>query len=141
MRHLLIAAVLLSLSVMPSVASERAALAKAGVLGTWAIDCSKPPSTSNYHMVYAVDAKGIATETQLTGSQSVRQLRNVQFISKQWMLYSYLDADGEMLSILTFFDAGRKKSWWSVGNEGKAYIMDGKFLPDGNSVPWFKKCK
>jgi hypothetical protein len=140
MRHLLIAT-LIGLSVMPGMASEEAALSKAGVLGTWAIDCSKPPATSNYHMVYAVDSKGVATETQLTGSQSVRQLRNVQLISKQWLLYSYLDADGEMLSILTFFDGGRKKSWWSVGKDGAAYIMDGKFLPGGNSVPWFEKCK
>jgi len=140
MRRVLIAT-LLALSVLPSAASEKAALSKAGVLGTWAMDCSQPPSTSNYYMDYAVDSDGTATETQRTGSSSVRRIRNTEVIGSQSLLYSYFDEDGEQLSILTFRDGDRKKSWWSVGKEGTAYIIDGKFVPGGNSVPWFNKCK
>lgn len=140
MRTMLVA-ILIGLGAMPALASDESTLAKAGVLGTWAIDCSAPASSSNFHLVYAVDKTGAATETQLTGSKSVRQLSNVQFISDQWLLYSYHDADGEMLSILTFIDGAKKKSWWSVGNGGAAYIRDGKFQPGGNSVPWFQKCE
>lgn len=140
MRTMLVA-ILIGLSATPSLASDETTLAKAGVLGTWAIDCSAPASSSNFHLVYAVDKNGAASETQVTGSKSVRQLSNVQFISDQWLLYSYHDADGEMLSILTYVDGTRKKSWWSVGKGGAAYIRDGKFQPGGNSVPWFQKCK
>jgi hypothetical protein len=139
-RSLLIAT-LLGLCAAPSFASDESALAKAGILGAWAMDCSKPSSGSNYYLVYAINKDGAATETQRTTSDSVRQIRNVQTISDTWLLYSYLDADGEMLSILTFRDGGRKKSWWSVGKDGKAYIMGGNFADGGKSVPWFEKCK
>ena len=56
-------------------------------------------------------------------------------------LATYMDADGEQLTILTFIDGNRKKSWWSVGQGGTPYIMDGKFVPGGNSPPWFTQCK
>ena len=46
MRLLLLIGALIGLSAAPAMASEKAALAKAGVLGTWAIDCSQPPSAT-----------------------------------------------------------------------------------------------
>jgi len=141
MRLVVLLAALIGLSAATGMASDKSALDKAGVLGKWAMDCSQPPSASNYHLIYAVGSDGTATETQRTSSESVRKLRNVQFISAGWLLYSYVDADGELLSILTYSEGKRKKSWWSVGKDGKAFIMDGKFQPDGNAVPWFEKCQ
>jgi hypothetical protein len=110
---------------------------------TWALDCKKPASSSNYYLAYSVSGDGRLVETlKSSGEDKDRKIRNIQVISKDWLLYTMDDADGEAVNIVTFTDKqGRKKSWWSVGNGGTAYIIDGKF-PDGKGgPPWFSQCK
>ncbi len=55
-------------------------LTKAGIAGTtWAIDCAKPPSKTNYYLFYRVSPSGIPNETQNTipEAEKVRELKNV----------------------------------------------------------------
>lgn len=105
-------------------------------------DCSKPAGDGNYGLSYGLTAKGVPAETlrSAPGNDKVRELRNVQIISREWTVYTMTDTDGELIDILTRRTGDRKKSWWSVGKEGKAYILDGKFL-DSGEPPWFQLCK
>ena len=137
-------AVLLSLCATPAFAGpDGDALTKADLIGTkWALDCTKPASATNYHLSYSVAASGVPVETLRTtaGADKVRELRNVQSISDEWLLYSLTDTDHEVVNILTTRKGGRKKSWWSVGKDGALYILNGKFL-DSGEPPWFEQCK
>ncbi|MBI1212024.1 MAG: hypothetical protein GC190_11215 [Alphaproteobacteria bacterium] len=143
MRPLSLSVFLVATVAVPAFAAS-AALEETGLPGTtWAIDCSKPPTTSNYYLTYSVNKDGQLVETLKDGNKDKpRSIRNLQNVSKEWLLYTLDDSDGEAVNILTFTDSqGRKKSWWSVGNGGTVYIIDGKF-PDGNgSPPWFTQCK
>lgn len=126
----------------PVVANDDAtALTKDGLMGTvWAIDCSKPLSASNYYVSYSVGPSGAPVETlRSANADKARELRNVQAISAEWILYTMIDTDNEAVNILTRRQGNRHKSWWSVGEGGTAYIVNGNF-PDGGGPPWFEKC-
>ncbi len=141
MRRFLVAS-LVALCAGPALA-DGSTPAKTGLPGTtWALDCTVPASASNYYLIYSVASNGNLVETmRSTGKDKPREIRNIQLISSSWVLYTLDDTDGEAVNILTFTGTdGRKKSWWSVGHDGKAYIRDGKF-PDGGEPPWFKRCK
>jgi len=142
MMRLLLIASLMVLSAGPALAADGAP-AKTGLPGTtWANDCTTPASASNYYLLYSVASDGNLVETRRSrGKDTPRRLRNIQLISESWLLYTLDDTDGEAVNILTFTaEDGRKKSWWSVGHDGKAYIRDGKFT-DSGEPPWFKRCK
>jgi hypothetical protein len=139
----LTAALALALSTtMPSFAMA-ASPGDTGLPGTkWAMDCSQPASSSNYHLAYSINKDDNLVETLIGGDKPQnRPLRNVQIISPTWMLYTMDDTDGDKVDILTKTDEqGRKKSWWSVAKHGQAFIVDGKF-PGGGEPPWFSRCK
>src|SRR5258708_5425279 len=127
MRRFLIAGVAV-LCAGPALAADGAPV-KVGLLGTtWALDCASPASATNYYLRYSVASNGNLVETtHATGKDKSREIRNIQLISGSWLLYTLDDTDGEAVNILTFTaQDGRKKSWWSVGRDGKAYILDGK---------------
>lgn len=143
MRSALIAGLVIVCATPAFAGQDGDALTKAGLIGTnWALDCTKPASETNYHLLYGVAPSGIPVETLRTtpGADKVRELRNVQSISDEWMLYTMTDSDKEVLSILTTRKGDRKKSWWSVGKDGTLYISSGKFV-DSGEPPWFEKCK
>lgn len=114
-----------------------------GLVGTkWALDCKQLPSSTNYYLEYSVGDDGRLVETLTSNRVQARKLRNIQLMAKDWLLYTMDDDDGEAVNIVTFTDKqGRKKTWWSVGNNGKAYVVDGKFPDQSNGPPWFSPCK
>jgi hypothetical protein len=118
-----------------------AALTKGGLMGSeWAIDCSKPMSATNYYLSYGVGPNGGPVEQlRSTDINTARELRNVQPISAEWLLYTLIDTDHEAINILTRRLGNRMKSWWSVGQDGKPYIVNGKL--DSGEPPWFEKCR
>ncbi len=135
---------LLALCVAPAFAAGGETPAQTSLPGTtWALDCKSPASATNYHLTYSVAPNGNLVETLGAGEKGrPREIDNIQVISKDWVLYTLHDTDGEAVNIVTFTAKdGRKKSWSSIGANGKAYILSGKF-PDGTgSPPWFEKCK
>jgi len=144
MRALLLAAAVTLAAATPAFAAGATPKAS-GLVGTkWATeDCKASVSASNVFLEYSISDDGRLVEnlTSARGTQS-RKLRNVQLMSPDWMLYTMDDDDGEAVNIVTFTDSqGRKKTWWSVGNAGKAYVVDGKFPDQSNGPPWFKPCK
>jgi hypothetical protein len=142
MRSLSLATVLaLSVSAPAFAADTPASTGLAGT--TWALDCKQPPSSTNYYLVYSISSDGRLVETlKSTGEEKNRKLRNLQAMGKGWLLYTMDDNDGEAVNIVTFTDSkGRKKTWWSVGNNGKAYVVNGQFPESTGGPPWFSQCK
>lgn len=126
-------------------ADDASALTKAKLLNTnWAVNCAKPADgNGNYHLSYSVSAKGVAVEILRTGpgADKSRELRNVQIISDEWLLYTMTDQDGEHYDILTRRNGDRKKSWRSIWKGGEPLILEGKFADGGGQPPWFERCK
>lgn len=143
MRSITLAAMLMATAATTAIAAGTTPKATELPGTTWALDCSKPASSTNYYLTYGINGDGRLVETLKSGGKdAVRPIRNIQVISKDWLLYTLDDSDGEPVNILTFTDSqGRKKSWWSVGNGGKAYIADGKFPGGNGGPPWFSQCK
>ena len=140
----LIAASLMAICASHTFAATGDTPAKTGFLGTtWALDCKAPASTTNFHLTYSIAPNGNLVETQSAGGKDKsREIDNIQVISKDWLLYTLHDSDGEAVNILTFARKdGRKKSWSSIGANGKAYILSGKFPNGTGGPPWFEKCK
>ena len=143
MRTVHLGVALIVLSAAPALASSDSdAFDRAGILGTWAEDCSKPPSADNYHLIYRAASDGSVSEVQRTTGDDARKIRNVQILSDDWLAYSYFNSkDDNKYSIVTRKQGNRKKSWWSARHDGTALIMNGKFTGSGQDVPWFEKCK
>jgi hypothetical protein len=142
MRTSLTVTALLFAAASPAFAAAAAPDATGLVGTTWALDCKQPVSSTNYYLRYTIAADGRLMETLESNRKQERKLRNIQIMSKDWLLYTMDDNDGEAVNIVTFTDEqGRKKTWWSVGNSGKAYVVDGKFPDQNGGPPWFTQCK
>jgi hypothetical protein len=115
-----------------------------GLLGRWAMDCAQPAGPANVQMNYAIGADGSVTESLGRGAATadrVSTLINVQLVSPEWLLYSLRNSDGSLLTVLTFREGQRKKSWWSVGSDGTPYIVNGKFVSTAGEPPYLQKCE
>ena len=116
-------------------------LTRYGLIGShWAVDCSKPMSASNYYASYSVGPNGSPVQTLRTPqSEKVREMRNVQAISASWFVFTMMDENQQAFDILFKIEGNREKTWRSVAQGGKAYILNGK----GNTAdpPWFQRCK
>ena len=131
-----------SLLATPAIANDDiAVMKKYGLMGkNWAIDCSKPVSEKNPYSFYGVGSNGTLMETlRSTDGDKARELRNVQVISPEWILYTMIDTDKEPINILTKIEGKRMRSWWSVGKDGTAYLINGELNGDGGA-PWFEQC-
>lgn len=142
MKRVMMVLVGAALFAAPAFANDDVAvLTKYGLIGSkWAVDCSKPMSASNYYLSYRVGPSGSPLQIlKSTKLDQARELRNVQAITAGWFLYTLIDENGEPIDILTKVEGNRAKSWWSIGQGGKAYIVNGK--GDNWDPPWFERCK
>jgi hypothetical protein len=121
---------------------------KFGLFGTWAVDCSKPPSDDNTYQEYTPSQTGYPTRTwyrkmgdRYASAQSF-EMRNVRIVGSDRL--AYLDvrkADGDPTNIVLAMVGNRHRSHESVDpNDGKVYIKDGKFVGSGKPTELFQKC-
>jgi hypothetical protein len=119
-----------------------------GLIGTWAVDCSRPPSDDNTYEDYAPSEAGYPTRTWYR-KQSDRnrpaqsfEMRNAHIVESGRL--AYLDirkSDGDPTNVVTEMVNGRHRSYASVDpNDGKVYIKDGKFVGTGKPTALFQKC-
>jgi len=121
-------------------------LAKAGLLGAWARDCSQPPSNSNPYQVIAPSTAGYPTRDLKMDSKIDRtsELRNVVLLGNNQVKF-------RMMASLNFSDrditvivvGNRHRSMDAADASGKKYITNGRFVRDGvegAETSWFQKC-
>ena len=142
MRKLILGAALALCAGATASAATTTAPAATGLPGTtWAVNCAAPASATNFYLFYTLDADGNLTEVLRSTWNEERQVRNIQSISSDWLLYTLTNKAGQPVNILTFMGKdGRKKSWWSVGGDGTPYIADGRY-PEAGEPPWFTRCR
>ena len=144
----IIAAAFLSM-LTPAVAGpDSDILRKFGLFGTWAVDCSKPPSDVNSYEEYTPSKAGHPTRTwyrkkgdRYASAQSF-EMRNIRIVGSGRL--AYLDvrkADGDLTNIVVAMVDNRQRSHEAVDpRDGKVYIKDGKLVGTGKPTELFQKC-
>jgi hypothetical protein len=128
----------------PAGAADADALRQFGILGTLAIDCSKPYGDSNPYLIYAATPEGGATRT-LRKNESLNAtlaIRNVQMAGPNVLEYDETGRQSELRTHIAKIE-GKFRSWRSVRTSGPengaVLIADGKFA-SGGPTPAFTFC-
>ncbi len=117
------------------------ALAKFGMEGTLAVDCTQPPSPRNPYLTYTVSSRGGVSRTlkmdpSLDGSFSMRNLR---LLPRDRLQYQETGRRAEFTVIVARIGS-RFRSWESVRGDGQVLIRDGLFTGSGQPTLAFEKC-
>jgi len=148
-RVLLVLALVLGTPAAASAETVRQVLQQFGLLGTWATDCSRPPSDDNHHAVYAPLPDGTVQRTYYNAPGKIYNryvLQRVNRISSDQIFYQQKGSAGRIDVVLK--KAGNRYHVLSSQNEnGKIYVQEGKFTSNvsdgsyaGKESPWHTKC-
>jgi hypothetical protein len=121
---------------------------KFGLFGTWAIDCSKPPSDVNTYEEFAPSETGYPTRTwyrkksdRYAPAQSF-EMRDVRVVGSGRL--AYLDvrkSDGDLTNIVIAMVGNKQRSQEATDpKDGKVYIKDGKLVASAKPTELFQKC-
>jgi len=127
---------------------DRDSVRKFGLLGTWAVDCSKGPSANNTYEEYTLSETGypIRTWYRKYGDRNdpaqTFEMRDLQIVGPDRL--AYLDvrrSDGDLTNVVLVMIGNRVRSYQAIDpKDGKVYIQDGKLLDSGKPTELFQKC-
>jgi hypothetical protein len=142
-RFFLVLAILLS--VTPAVAGpDSDAVRKFSLVGTWAIDCSKLPSTNNVYLEYTAPSTGYPIRSYYSrrGQEVFSEMRNVRLITPNRIAYLGVQkSDGDLVKVVIELADGRLRHYESSNaKDGEVYIKDGKVVPSGTPAGFYMKC-
>jgi hypothetical protein len=141
---ILMAAILLLMGLNTATAGpDSDLLQKAGLLGAWAADCSKPPSQSNPYQIYAPSTTGypkriLSMASSIDGTSEIRNVRLLgnNKISMRFKASKNFD-DRDIIAVVV---GNRHRSLEAADVKGKKYVTDGKYTTTPGETPWFQKC-
>lgn len=127
---------------------DRDTVRKFGLVGTWAVDCSKRPSTDNTYKVYTLSETGYPLRTwyrkygDRNDPAQTFEMRNLQMVGPDRL--AYLDvrkSDGDLTNVVLVMIGNRVRSYQAIDpKDGKLYIEKGKLLDSGKPTELFQKC-
>ncbi|MEP7031593.1 MAG: hypothetical protein ABI830_11720 [Pseudolabrys sp.] len=145
-----IAAVLFALVLLPSMAvaqSVASVLRDFGLIrGSWAPDCSKGPSTSNWYGIFQELPSGGArlTYKSKTGDSG----DNVYVIwlarrlsDKEILLGQEFVREKRRLELVLHVDGDRYRTLSAKRENGDYQVKDGKYTNGGADSPWLNRCR
>jgi hypothetical protein len=138
--RLLPAVLAAALTATGAAASSNAdALRQFGMLGHFAVDCRLPPSISNPHQTFAVDAGGAASRMlQMGVKDGTFPIWNIAILDPDRLQYEEHSNDLDFK--ITVVKIGKRfRSWDSVTTDGRVLIRDGR-LGNGQDTQSFESC-
>jgi hypothetical protein len=143
-RIIAVAVILLLAPGLANAQSVQDAMEKFGLPGTWAVDCAKPASPSNffaYYAVAAIDRGTLAYDGGDTIKKNSYVIHDAKLLAGQKIeLGEEFLSDHSFLDLIVTKSHGQIRVISSRRNDGKVLIADGKFLPDGGASLWFSHC-
>lgn len=113
-----------------------------GLMGSWSLDCSKPPSGENGYLGYAVQ-DGVAVHTRDFGdaqdenevqSATVRPDGSIEIVV-------HFEGFDQTRKYVMIKKDGRVRAWAnSLADNSGATIQDGKFTANGEETAWQAQC-
>jgi hypothetical protein len=127
-------------------------IAEFGLIGTWAADCAKPASSSNYITVYAIKPSGEVSRTyydqpghvynnyKITNAK--RQAPDMLSYEQVWDFEgsSANIAGGRVQVLLNMVDS-KFQIVSSQGSDGSFFVKDRKFPSSGDETLWQLRCQ
>ena len=120
-------------------------LSRWGLLGTWALDCSKPASSSNGYLSYAIRRAGqVSHERDFGDRKDVNEVQQAR-LGLRGALELVVHFPGlsqtRQFTVLMGVD-GRIRTIANSKVDGtEPTIKDGKFTATGGDSPWQVRCR
>jgi hypothetical protein len=143
MRKLSILAFALSCGAQAAAASDADVARQFGLLGEWAVDCSKPAGPDDPHQSFTLAADGTITRMlDMTAAfNGASTLRDLKLLDADKMVSTWVRAsDGATTTVTVQNSGNRSHGWESLNAAGTAIIHNGAFVSSGLPTPWFEKC-
>jgi hypothetical protein len=115
-----------------------------GLVGTWAIDCSKPAARANGHFTYSIERDDIAVHARDFGNNRDRHEILEAIISPEGYLelrIRFPEFNETRVFALAKGPDGRYQTMFNHDTKGNYTIRDGKLTGNGNPAPWITRCK
>jgi hypothetical protein len=124
----------------PTGATGPSVLVKDGVVGRWALDCAKPFSVENPHLLYSLPSSGGASEQVLMDAKHDRTttLQDIAELEGGFVQWSQKAGQG-LATIVTKIDGSRLQTWHAKHSDGTLMVDKGRYA-GGSEVPWFSRC-
>ncbi|HXQ10727.1 MAG TPA: hypothetical protein VN805_06980 [Caulobacteraceae bacterium] len=114
-----------------------------GLIGTWAPDCSQPPSGDNEFTVYRLESDGSVSMAYMSGPDiepNRYRWDEAQIVSPDRIrLIGVFFGNGLEQNTLLDRRDGRIRVWSNADSSGRVLVRDGAF-PSGGGPPWDQKC-
>lgn len=130
--------------------SPAEAARSAGLLGTWAADCSKPPSLANWHVVYETTADGgvrVLYQTDQPDFPRGATVDRIRVVSPTTVTerVHYSDpkwgkSDGAIFDIVLELTGNRRRTLLSTRTDGVVLIRDARVVGSGKPAVVEEKC-
>ena len=118
------------------------ALTKFGLIGSWAIDCSAPPSMTNPVQIFVPSNAGEPTRQLLVGNSDVDRIMPIHdaiMITDDRLRLSFPQND-VTVTIVLVKDNGRIRPLESTTNDGRTLVSGGIVQANGQQTTWLEKC-
>jgi hypothetical protein len=140
---LALAAAALILPQAADAASVKDIFKRHGLFGTWAVDCSRPPSAGNPHVVYRPGG-GHRVE-RLTSIEpgrtfDVSVVDSAAEASPSELIVSWQTGEGGIANRI-LLQGGRMQVLESTRSNGEKLVVDGRRVRDNAEAPRFEKCR
>jgi hypothetical protein len=120
-------------------------LSRWGLLGTWALDCSKPASGSNGYLTYAIRRAGqVSHERDFGDRQDVNDVQQARtrLGGRLELVVQFRELDQTRKFTLLMGVDGRIRAMANSKADGtEPTIKDGKFTANGGDTPWQIRCR
>ena len=126
-------------------------VAEFGLIGTWATDCTQPPSTRNYLTIYAIKPSGEISRTYYDAPGHVLNIYKITSAKRQapdmlsyeqvWNFEgSPANIAGNRMQVLLNMVGNKYQIVSSQGSDGSFFVKDRKFPGSGDASPWQFRC-
>jgi hypothetical protein len=129
----------------PQTSAVADTLQKWGLIGTWSLDCSRPPAGNHIYIRYVAWLGGKVMTERDYGDKDRNDSNEVTSAT--------FNQDGSLTMVVDFQSLGqirtfalerdrpdRVRALWNRGPDGVYSVKDGRFTANGNETPWQYKC-
>jgi hypothetical protein len=123
--------------------ADNEALRKSGLIGRWAIDCSRPLASSNPNLLYAIASPNpISTLSMaLRERDGTFDIRSIKLIGHNRIsFYSKKRGEAFGYTVVLELSNNRLRSISSIKDDATVEIKDGIFLYSNRPTPLLEKC-
>ncbi len=127
-------------------------IAEFGLVGTWAADCTRPASSSNFLTIYAIKPTGEVSRTYYDQpdhiynnykiTEAKRQAPDMLSYEQVWDFEgSPANIAGDRVRVLLNMADGKFQIVSSQGSDGSFFVKDRKFPGTTDESPWQSRCQ